>query len=149
MRGWTILLPVLGLTLARPAWSEDPRARSFTLENGLHVSLVEDHRTPRVAVVIAYKAGFRDEPAGYRGLAHLTEHLMYGGSRHIPADGVMPILERAGALRLNALTSLEAAVFFEEMPRRNYETALWVESDRMAFTLDRLTSDMIDREKAV
>jgi len=60
----------------------------FVLENGLRVVLAEDHRRPRVAVAVAYHAGFRDEPAGYQGIAHLTEHLMFHGSRHIPDDSV-------------------------------------------------------------
>lgn len=99
-----------------------------TLSNGLRVIVHEDKSTPLVAVNLLYNVGARDEHPERTGFAHLFEHLMFGGSEHIPVfDGP---LQLAGAEN-NAFTSNDITNYYETIPRENLETALWLESDRM------------------
>ena len=106
----------------------------FTLDNGLRVVHNYDPSTAMVAVNTLYNVGSRDEAPGHTGLAHLFEHLMFGGSVHIPDfDAEM---ERAGGIN-NAYTSCDFTNFYDVAPAGNLETLLWLESDRMlgpAFT---------------
>ena len=100
----------------------------FTLENGLRVIHNYDPSTAMVAVDTLYDVGSRDEDASLTGLAHLFEHLMFGGSAHIPDfDAEM---ERAGGIN-NASTSCDFTNFYDVAPAVNFETLLWLESDRM------------------
>ena len=100
----------------------------FTLPNGLRVIHNYDPSTAMVAVNILYNVGSRDESASMTGLAHLFEHLMFGGSVNIPDfDAEM---ERAGGVD-NAWTSNDFTNFYDVAPARNFETLLWLESDRM------------------
>jgi zinc protease len=98
------------------------------LSNGLRVLINEDQTTPLVAVNILYEVGSRNEQADKTGFAHLFEHLMFEGSKHIPDfDGP---LQSAGGEN-NAFTTSDHTNFYEIMPAENLETALWLESDRM------------------
>lgn len=99
-----------------------------TLPNGLRVLVHEDSSTPLVAVNITYYVGSRDEKADKTGFAHLFEHLMFAGSKHVP-DFDDP-LQRAGGEN-NAYTTNDYTTFYEILPAENLETALWLESDRM------------------
>lgn len=98
------------------------------LSNGLRVLVHEDPSTPLVAVNIAYNVGSRDEQPDKTGFAHLFEHLMFAGSKHVP-DFDEP-LQRAGGEN-NAYTTNDYTTFYEILPAENLETALWLESDRM------------------
>src|SRR5262249_11473728 len=74
---------------SRPARGADLPQLAFekyTLPNGLEVILHEDHRMPEVAVDVWYKVGARDEAPGRTGFAHLFEHVMFQGTKHIPED---------------------------------------------------------------
>ena len=101
---------------------------TFTLSNGLRVIHNRDRATPMVAVDLLYNVGSRDESADLTGLAHLFEHLMFGGSVNIPEFDVA--IERAGGWN-NAWTSNDFTNFYDVVPAANLETALWLESDRM------------------
>src|SRR6185437_6105746 len=67
----------------------------YTLGNGLEVILHEDHRMPEVAVDVWYKTGSRDEAPGHTGFAHLIEHIMFQGTKHIPEDKYFEFLQKA------------------------------------------------------
>lgn len=100
----------------------------FTLDNGLRVVHLHDTRTAMVAVDVMYDVGARDESRSLTGMAHLFEHLMFGGSANEPDfNGA---IERAGGIN-NAWTSSDFTNFYEVLPAQNVETALRVESDRM------------------
>ena len=100
----------------------------FTLPNGLRVIHNYDPSTAMVAVNVLYNVGSRDEDPSMTGLAHLFEHLMFGGSVNVPDfDAEM---ERAGGVN-NAWTSNDYTNFYDVAPARNFETLLWLESDRM------------------
>lgn len=88
----------------------------------------EDHSTPMAVVNIMYDVGSKDEDPGKTGFAHLFEHLMFGGSRHIE-DFETP-LQMAGGEN-NAYTSNDVTNYYIQLPAENLETAFWLESDRM------------------
>jgi predicted Zn-dependent peptidase len=98
------------------------------LDNGLRVLVHEDHSTPMAVVNIMYDVGARDENPAQTGFAHLFEHLMFGGSIHIP-DYDEP-LQRAGGEN-NAYTTNDLTNYYCQLPAANIETAFWLESDRM------------------
>lgn len=102
--------------------------RRFTLENGLRVLVHEDKSTPLVAMNILYDVGSRDEDPAMTGLAHLFEHLMFGGSVNIP-DFDTPLQLVGG--ENNAFTNNDITNYYLTIPSENIETGFWLESDRM------------------
>ncbi len=100
----------------------------FTLDNGLRVIVNEDKSTPLVAMNILYDVGARDEDPELTGIAHLFEHLMFGGSANIP-DFDTPLQLVGG--ENNAFTNNDITNYFLTIPSENIETAFWLESDRM------------------
>ncbi len=100
----------------------------FSLENGLRVFVLEDATTPMAAVNILYNVGSRDEDPDRTGFAHLFEHLMFGGSQHIPSYDEP--LQKVGGEN-NAFTSADITNYYITLPAANLETAFWLESDRM------------------
>jgi predicted Zn-dependent peptidase len=114
------------------------RFQQRRLSNGLKVILHNDSSTPLAAVNITYSVGSRDENPNKTGLAHLLEHLMFGGSLHIPQYDTP--LQQAGGEN-NAFTSVDITNYYLSLPSQNLETAFWLESDRMkspAFTQKKL-----------
>ncbi|MBX9851761.1 MAG: insulinase family protein [Cytophagaceae bacterium] len=100
----------------------------FSLDNGLKVYVHEDHSTPLVAFNLLYNVGARDEDEHKTGFAHLFEHLMFGGSKHIPSFDEP--LQNVGGEN-NAFTSNDITNYYILLPAANIETAFWLESDRM------------------
>ncbi len=111
----------------------------YTLPNGLEVILHEDHQLPLIAVNIWYHTGPANERAGQTGFAHLFEHLMFQASGHVPEDTYFKYLEAAGASFVNGSTDFDRTNYLEDVPSNQLELALWLESDRMGFLLDRVT----------
>lgn len=99
-----------------------------TLDNGLRIVHNYDPSTAMVAVNVLYNVGSRDESAFMTGLAHLFEHLMFGGSENIPDFDAA--IENAGGTD-NAWTSADFTNFYDMAPASNAETLFWLESDRM------------------
>jgi zinc protease len=100
----------------------------YTLDNGLKILVHEDYSTPLVAMNIVYDVGSRDDDPEMTGMAHLFEHLMFGGSLNI-ADFDTP-LQIAGAEN-NAFTNNDITDYYITIPANNLETGFWLESDRM------------------
>ena len=106
----------------------------FTLDNGLKVILHKDVNTPMACVNTLFDVGARDEVETKTGFAHLFEHLMFGGSVNIPEFDTP--LQNAGGNN-NAFTSNDITNYYDTLPAKNLEVALWLESDRLlslAFT---------------
>lgn len=117
---------------------------TFTLDNGLRVVHHYDPSAPLVTVNLLYNVGSRDENPERTGLAHLFEHLMFGGSANVPDfDGT---LEMAGGTN-NAWTSNDFTNFYDEVPPVNLSTALRAEADRMEQLL--LTDRSLDVQRRV
>ncbi|MEJ7625680.1 MAG: pitrilysin family protein [Ferruginibacter sp.] len=100
----------------------------FSLANGLRVLVHEDKSTPMVVVNVLYDVGAKDEDPEKTGFAHLFEHLMFGGSKHIPVYDEP--LQVAGGEN-NAYTTNDLTNYYCQLPAENMETAFWLESDRM------------------
>ncbi|NJM94895.1 MAG: insulinase family protein [Cytophagales bacterium] len=101
---------------------------SFTLANGLKVLVHEDATTELAVINLMYNVGARDEDPGKTGFAHLFEHLMFGGSQHIPSYDEP--LQKVGGEN-NAFTSNDITNYYLTLPAMNLETGFWLESDRM------------------
>lgn len=99
-----------------------------TLDNGLRLVHCQDTSTQMVALNIVYDVGARDEHPDHTGFAHLFEHLMFGGSRHIP-DYDTPMQQAGG--ENNAWTNNDITNYYLTLPRQNAEIGFWLESDRM------------------
>src|SRR4051812_15621106 len=110
----------------------------YVLENGLEVILSEDHRLPLTAVNLWYHVGPANEVPGRTGFAHLFEHMMFQGSKHVANDTHFKILEAAGASLINGTTDFDRTNYFETVPSNQLELALWIESDRMGYLLDKV-----------
>lgn len=104
------------------------KINKLTFSNGLRLVHYEDLSTQMVALNIVYDVGARDEDPEHTGFAHLFEHLMFGGSKHIP-DYDTP-LQLAGGEN-NAWTNNDITNYYLTVPKPNVETAFWLESDRM------------------
>jgi len=100
----------------------------FVLDNGLKVLVHEDKSSPLVAMNILYDVGSRDEDPEMTGIAHLFEHLMFGGSINIP-DYDKPLQMVGG--ENNAFTNNDITNYYLTIPSENIETGFWLESDRM------------------
>jgi len=121
----------------------------YTLPNGLEVILSEDHRLPLTAVNLWYHVGPANEVKGRTGFAHLFEHMMFQGSRHVPSDQHFKILEGAGASQINGTTDFDRTNYFETVPSNQLELALWMESDRMGYLLDKVDRAAFTNQKDV
>jgi len=103
---------------------------SFTLENGLQVLVIPDHRTPVVTHMIWYKVGSADETPGKSGLAHFLEHLMFKGTEKHPAGEFSQTVLRIGGNE-NAFTSSDYTAFYQSVPKEQLPTMMKFEADRM------------------
>ena len=106
------------------------RPASFTLDNGLQVVVIPDHRTPVVTQMIWYKVGSADETPGKSGLAHFLEHLMFKGTAKHPAGEFSQTVLRIGGNE-NAFTSLDYTGYFQRVPREQLAKMMEFEADRM------------------
>lgn len=111
-----------------------------TLDNGLRVTVNPTPGLGVVAVNLWYDVGSRHEQPHRQGFAHLFEHLMFQGSRHVKSGQHFSLLQGSGA-SLNATTSFDRTNYFEAGPSGILDLALWLEADRMAYLSDALTQE--------
>src|SRR5881227_1554613 len=102
----------------------------YRLPNGLKVVISESHSSPTVTVAVYYGVGFRVEPRGQTGFAHLFEHMMFQGSANVKKFEHAKFVEAAGG-NLNGSTRLDYTNYYDTLPGESVETALWLEADRM------------------
>jgi zinc protease len=140
------------MTLAAPAAAQTPSIQlgytQFTLPNGLHVILHEDHSVPLVSVNVWYHVGSGREKTGRTGFAHLFEHLMFMGSGHVPPGEFDSWLEGTGGNN-NGSTSNDRTNYWINVPSNALELALFLESDRMGYLLDTMTPQTVDAQRDV
>lgn len=118
-----------------------------TLANGLDVIVHEDHRCPLVAVDVWYHVGSKNEPPGRSGFAHLFEHLMFEGSAHHDRSYFRPLQEAGAAL--NGSTNVDRTNYWELVPPGALELALWLESDRMGYLLEKVDQASLSNQQDV
>lgn len=109
----------------------------MTLPNGLEVILAPNHTVPQVAVNVWYHVGSKNEVAGRTGFAHMFEHVMFTGSGHVPYGMHDRLTEGVGGTN-NGSTTNDRTNYYEVVPSNYLESALWLESDRMGYLLDKL-----------
>lgn len=126
----------------------DIPCEQFTLDNGLTVIVHEDHKTPIVAVNVWYHVGSKNEKPGKTGFAHLFEHLMFGGTEHLPGSYI-EALERIGATDLNGTTSEDRTNYFQNVPASALDYALFAESDRMGYFYNTIDQGLLDLQRGV
>ena len=124
----------------------------YKFPNGLEVILLEDHRLPLTGVDLWYHVGPLNERPGRTGFAHLFEHMMFQGSKHVGEKSHFKFLEAAGArpgAGINGTTDFDRTNYFETVPSDQLELALWLESDRMGFLLDTLDATKLANQRDV
>src|SRR5256885_13777799 len=130
---------ICALLLAFAARGADREIKfeKYKLPNGLTVIRSEDHRLPQVAVDIWYHVGAANQTPGRSGFAHLFEHMMFSGSKHVQPSP-WQVLESVGASGVNGTTDFDRTNYFEVGPSHQPAAALWTEPDRMGYLLDTL-----------
>ncbi len=118
------------------------------LPNGLRLVISEDHLVPVVAVNVWYDVGSKHEQPGRTGFAHLFEHVMFQGSRHVAKAEHIALVQAAGGT-MNGTTWLDRTNYFETVPSHQLELALWLEADRLGTLLDALSQENLDNQRAV
>lgn len=127
-----IVAALVSFVLTAPAASPLANER-YSLDNGLDVVLLDDDRYPIVEVRVVYHVGHVNDPVGKAGVAHLLEHTMFGGTRHVADGEHMLRLGRAGAANTNAFTGPTYTTYVTAVPADRLELVLWLESDRMGY----------------
>jgi zinc protease len=118
------------------------------LANGLRLIVAEDHLAPVVAINVWYDVGSKHEQQGKTGFAHLFEHVMFQGSRHVAKAEHIALVQAAGGT-MNGTTWLDRTNYFETIPAHQLELGLWLEADRMATLLDALSQENLDNQREV
>ena len=120
----------------------------FTLRNGLHVILHEDHTVPLLTVNVWYDVGSAREQPGRTGFAHLFEHLMFMGSKNASYGEFDQLLEAAGGTN-NASTTEDRTNYYIDVPSNALDLALFLESDRMAYLIEAMSPKTVDAQRDV
>lgn len=147
MRRATFFALVFAASAARAA---DPEIKfeKYKLPNGLTVILSEDHRLPQVAVDVWYHVGAANQTPGHSGFAHLFEHMMFSGSKHVQPD-IHAVLSSVGISNYNGTTNFDRTNYFEVAPSNQLAIALWAEADRMGYLLDTLDEQKLKVQRDV
>lgn len=140
----------LGLALTAPALAEAPRKEwavsSYTLDNGMQVVVIPDHRAPIVTHMVWYKVGSADEAPGKSGIAHFFEHLMFKGTtNHKAGEFGQKVAEIGGSE--NAFTTYDYTAYHQTVTPAALETMMSYEADRMRNLV--LTDAVIGPERDV
>jgi zinc protease len=132
--------PVAGMA------ADSEQVTYFTLDNGMEVVVVEDHRAPAVQQMVWYRAGSADEPKGSSGVAHFLEHLLFKATDKMES-GEFSATVAANGGRDNAFTSYDYTAYFQRVAADRLELMMQMESDRMKNI--RLTPENIGTERDV
>jgi zinc protease len=143
----TVALGALALAAAASAADPTIAFEKYQLANGLTVILSPDHRLPQVAVNVWYHVGAANQATGRSGFAHLFEHMMFSGSKHVQPSP-FKVLESIGGVA-NGSTSFDRTNYYEVVPSNELATALWLESDRLGFLLDTLDAKKLQVQRDV
>jgi zinc protease len=120
--------------------------QQFTLDNGMLVVVVSDHRTPVVTHMLWYRIGAADDPYGKSGIAHFLEHLMFKGTAKHPGGKFSQQIAAVGGQE-NAFTSYDYTGYFQRVSRENLGSMMEFEADRMTGLV--LGEDVIAAERDV
>ncbi|MGK8234722.1 M16 family metallopeptidase [Roseovarius sp. MS2] len=131
MRHFLAGLTLALLPLAAPvSAATTDQVTHFTLDNGLDVVVIEDHRAPVVTQMLWYRAGSADETPGVSGVAHFLEHLLFKGTKTMEPGEFSATVARNGGSD-NAFTSYDYTAYFQRIAADRLELVMRMESDRM------------------
>lgn len=105
--------------------------QEFKLDNGLKIVVQEDHRAPVVVSQVWYRAGSLDEVNGKTGVAHVLEHMMFKGTKAVPAGQFSRLIAAAGG-KENAFTAQDQTTYYQQLEKSNLPLSIKLEADRMA-----------------
>jgi zinc protease len=128
---FVLAVPILISVAAAEAPKFARNATSFTLDNGLQVVVIPDHRAPIVTHMVWYKAGAADERPGESGIAHFLEHLMFKGTRDHPEGEFSKVVNSVGGNE-NAFTTDDVTAYHQNIAKQHLATMMAFEADRMA-----------------
>lgn len=138
-------ITILALTLlTRPLMAQE--ISSYTLENGMEVLVIEDHRAPVVVQMVWYRAGAADEAPGVSGIAHFLEHLLFKATDDLEAGELSDTVAANGGSD-NAFTSKDYTAYYQRIAADRLDLVMTMEADRMRDL--RLTVDDIATERDV
>jgi zinc protease len=123
---WGVLASLCFSSLALSA-----EVQEFKLDNGLKIVVQEDHRAPVVVSQVWYRAGALDEVNGKTGVAHVLEHMMFKGTKAVPAGKFSRLIAAAGG-KENAFTAQDQTTYFQQLEKSNLPLSMKLEADRMA-----------------
>lgn len=138
-------LLILFLVPATPTFAET--VSSFTLDNGMEIVVLEDHRAPVVVNMVWYRAGSADEPPGKSGIAHFLEHLLFRGTDDL-APGEFSEIVAANGGSDNAFTNRDHTAYFQRIAADRLELVIQMEADRMR-DLQLTEADMLTERDVV
>jgi zinc protease len=138
---------LLFVTAPVPAQTFTVPVEYFKLNNGLKVVVSEDHSAPVVLVEVIYNIGFRLEPKGRTGFAHLFEHMMFQGSANVKKMEHVSLVQEAGGI-VNGSTRFDYTNYFQSLPSNGLERALFLEADRMR-SLDVTAENLKNQQNVV
>jgi len=121
----------LSLLMLAPLFATAAEPQEHKLANGLRIIVKEDHRAPTVVSMVVYKAGSVDEVSGTTGVAHVLEHMMFKGTKKVPAGEFSKVVAAAGG-RENAFTAQDLTGYHEQLGKSKLSLAFRLEADRMA-----------------
>ncbi|SMH46202.1 pitrilysin family protein [Maritimibacter sp. HL-12] len=140
-----LLVAILALFLALPAQAAE-QVTGFTLDNGMEVVVIEDHRAPVVVHMVWYRIGAADEPPGKSGIAHFLEHLMFKGTESRASGEFSRVVEANGGSD-NAFTSYDYTAYFQRVAADRLGLMMEMEADRMRNLV--LAPEAVDTEREV
>ncbi|OYU44228.1 MAG: hypothetical protein CFE44_14085, partial [Burkholderiales bacterium PBB4] len=125
------------------------RHEKYKLANGMEIILVEDHRLPLVAFNLWVHAGPRNEAPGQTGFAHLFEHLLFAGTKHIARGETDKLVEAAGGTDSNGSTNLDRTNYYFTLPSKELELGLWIKSDMLGYMSDQVDNIALANQQDV
>lgn len=122
---------LMGLWVVSISWLTHAEIQQFKLDNGLKIVVQEDHRAPVVVSQVWYRAGALDEVNGKTGVAHVLEHMMFKGTKEVPAGQFSRLIAAAGG-KENAFTAQDQTTYFQQLEKSQLPLSFKLEADRMA-----------------
>lgn len=123
---WAACLPAFCVSLSAQAETFE-----YQLDNGLKIVVQEDHRAPVVVSQVWYRAGALDEVNGKTGVAHVLEHMMFKGTKDVPAGQFSRLVAAAGG-KENAFTAQDQTTYYQQLEKSQLPLSFKLEADRMA-----------------
>lgn len=141
-----LLLTALTSLLLSSSAVASSSTHSYELNNGLKLLVREDHRAPVITVMVWYRVGSIDEPAGMTGISHMLEHMLFKHTKHMAPGDFAEIVARHGG-RMNAFTSYDYTGYYQEYEASRLPLALELEAERMQHLI--INDEEFEREAKV